>query len=98
MSIDYSQVKIIGSIHQQQKPIHTQPSIKSNGTTNKSNKNNDDRVNLVKDLVNELKSYQINEDTGKSTKHRMYTKKQRLEMIKQFIIDTYINEEKHLKV
>jgi hypothetical protein len=97
MSIDYSQVKIIGSIHTQQKPIHTQPSNKSNGST-KSNKNNDDRVNLVKDLVDELKSFKIDEDTGKNTKTRMYTKKQRLEIIRQFIIDTYINEEKQLKV
>jgi hypothetical protein len=97
MSIDYSQVKIIGSIHQPQKPIHTQPSNKSNGST-KSNKNNDDRVNLVKDLVDELKSFKIDEDTGKNTKTRMYTKKQRLEIIRQFIIDTYINEEKQLKV
>ena len=97
MSIDYNTVKIIGSIHQQQKQINTQPSNKSNGST-KSNKNNDDRVNLVKDLVDELKSFKIDEDTGKNTKHRMYTKKQRLELIKQFIINTYINEEKQLKV
>jgi hypothetical protein len=97
MSIDYNTVKIIGSIHQPQKPIHTQPSNKSNGST-KSNKNNDDRVNLVKDLVDELKSFKIDEDTGKNTKTRMYTKKQRLEIIRQFIIDTYINEEKQLKV
>jgi hypothetical protein len=91
MSIDFNTVKIIGSIHQPQKPIHTQPSNKSNGST-KSNKNNDDRVNLVKDLVDELKSFKIDEDTGKNTKTRMYTKKQRLEIIRQFIIDTYINE------
>lgn len=95
MSIDYNTVKIIGSIHQPQKTLHTQQSNKS---TTKSNKNNDERVNLVKDLVTELKSYQIDEDTGKPTKHRIYTKKQRLELIKQFIIDTYINEEKQLKV
>jgi len=97
MSIDFNTVKIIDSIHQPQKPIHTQPSNKSNGST-KSNKNNDDRVNLVKDLVDELKSFKIDEDTGKNTKTRMYTKKQRLEIIRQFIIDTYINEEKQLKV
>ena len=96
MSIDYSQVKIIGSIHTPQKPIH-QPSNKSNGSS-KSNKNNDERVNQVKDLVDELKSYQIDEDTGKNTKTRMYNKKQRLQMIKDFIIDTYITEEKQLKV
>ena len=97
MSIDYNTVKIIGSIHQPQKPIQPPPTNKSNGS-NKSNKNNDERVNLVKDLVDELKSFKIDEDTGKNTKHRMYTKKQRLEIIRQFIIDTYINEEKHLKV
>jgi hypothetical protein len=97
MSIDYNTVRIIGSIHQPQKPIHTQPTNKSNGS-NKSNKNNDERVNLVKDLVIELKTYQIDEDTGKPTKTKMYNKKQRLQMIKDFIIDTYINEEKHLKV
>ena len=96
MSIDYSQVKIIGSIHTPQKPIH-QPSNKSNGSS-KSNKNNDERVNQVKDLVDELKSYQIDEDTGKKTKTRMFTKKQRLELIRNFINDTYINEEKQLKV
>lgn len=97
MSIDYNTVRIIGSIHQPQKPIHTQQSNKSNGTT-KSNKNNDERVNLVKDLVDELKNYLIDEDTGKPTKHRMYNKKQRLQMIKDFIIQHYINEEKQLKV
>ena len=95
MSIDYSQVRIIGSIHTPQKS-HTQPSNKLNGS--KSNKNNDERVNLVKDLVDELKNYLIDEDTGKPTKHRMYTKKKRLELIKDFIIQHYINEEKTLKV
>jgi len=55
MSIDYSQVKIIGSIHQPQKPIHTQPFNKSNGST-KSNKNNDDRV--LKNAISTQQSIQ----------------------------------------
>jgi len=94
-TFDFSSLKnnLIGSAQ-----IMSANKDKAQGKTGmRSSKDGNARVKELKEMVKDIKSFKLDED-GQETKQRKYTKKQRLEKIRAFIEDNYVNEEKELNI